>query len=543
MNQNPDTWSTRTERATDSLIGLFGWIPAVSRALAYRQHFRHMDRDPEYRRYIDAVMRTRGYTKSSEDYSTPWYAGDRRSADAEVIDSLPGLINKSRELSRVDPIGSGLFGSFVRNVIGPEILPQATTDLPSRNARMEAVWAERKDVSAPADDMDAGQAQAMRFQQILETGNLFVKKTKRSRRDPVWFETIEKDRVATPRDLVAGVDTGEGHEVRDGVEKEGWGVPVAYWVCKTHPGDITVSGTALKGKEDFVRVPASEMNHLRLAERPGQTHGVPFLHAVLQDIRDLDLLVLAALKRVQIAACLSVFIQSEEAIADFEQKTARRYGYKLQQMIEPGMIFKLFPDEKISTVIPNFPNSEFAPFILLLARRIGAALGVSWQIVLKDFSDSTYSSARSDLLESRQPWRILTNWYARRQLTWEWRAVLEDARLRGDTRMRGVTDAYIGQVQWIGVGWEWVDPLKEGQAVAIELGLQLTDPYTECAKKGRDYEQVLKASFRAWDYRRKLHAKYGLPEPPPPTGTFDLEALKVVKDDDEEAKPKKQEAA
>ena len=75
---------------------------------------------------------------------------------------------------------------------------------------------------------------------------------------------------------------------------------------------------------EFYRVEAERVYHLHQIERPGQSRGVPLLHAVLQDLHDLDLLLLASLKRVQIAACLSVFVTSPQAMEDLLDVTAEK---------------------------------------------------------------------------------------------------------------------------------------------------------------------------------------------------------------------------
>lgn len=477
---------SRMTRLTDSAIGLFS-----PRRAALRAHFRRMEESPEYGMAFVAMLGARGYRAAKRGKSsTPWLGGNR-SADAELLHDLPAMRARSRELNRDDPIGSGLTGTFVRNIVGTGLRPQARTGDSKRNERIESVWRERKDTLFPADHLLQGEAQRLILGKVLEDGEVLVKQTKREPGEPVWFELVEADRLGNP----FGQQTQSvpaGHEVRDGVEKDADGVPVAYWIAKGHPSDIITSQAAVRNAMTRERVLVDACLHLKLVKRPGQSRGEPIFHAILQDIHDLDLLLLASLKRVQIAACLAAFIKSPMPMNQVVDATAEKYGYKLDQDLEPGMIFKLYPDEELQTLLPNFPTPELEPFIIMLARRIGAALGVSWQVVLRDFSKSTYSSARSDLLETRQTYVGLQTWFIEKCLRWLWRAVMEDARLRGDTRLAGVADAELEAVRWYGDGWKWVDPLKEVQAVRLELILGITTLDEVWMELGKDPDEQWK---------------------------------------------------
>lgn len=476
------------------------------RRAAIRSHFRRMAESGEYRETILTMMRARGYRAAKPGSNTTPWLGGTRSADAEILNDLPKLRDRSRELNRDDPIGSGLTNTFVCNVVGTGLRVQQRTDVPSRNKRIEAVWKSRRDELAPAEQLTDGGLQALWLRKVLEDGEVLIKQSIRKPGDPIFFETIEADRLATPLGFTQK-PRDKGGEIRDGVEKDRYGIPVAYWIRKRHPGDVF---QVPRGDEnEYQRVPVEICKHLKFTKRPGQSRGVPIFHAILQDLRDLDLLLLAGLKRVQIAACLSLFIQSEMGVEEVLDVTAEKFGYKMEQMLEPGMIWKLYPGESVQSLIPNFPSPELDPFIIMIARRIGAALGVSWQVVLKDFSDSTYSSARTDLTETRPTYTCLRVWLVDNGLRWARRAVLEDVRLRGDSRMRGVSDENIDQAQWIGNGWRWIDPLKEAKAIEIALKIGLTTLQAEAAKLGLDWEELIEQRKRE---KEALEAA-GLAEP------------------------------
>lgn len=460
------------------------WV-APQRA-ATQIHLDRLARDETYREAVGLGLRLRGYKSAESKLGiTPWTSqGTPRSADTEVLFDLPKLRERSRETRRNDPIGSGLISNFVNDVVGTGHVAQSTAN--SRE-ELEAYWDTVKDGLCPADRLDWCEVQRLLYGKLLEDGEVFLNRVVQG--GELWFEVVEADRVRWPQDIRPAKGT-----IRDGVERDERGRIIAYWVAKRHPGDVHLPWTAgdlprpiALASVDFDRVKAENIYHLKLTERPGQSRGVPFLAPVLQNLRDLDLLLEAALKRTQIAACLAAFITSEQTVPDLLEVTAEDYGYELDQRITPGMIFKLFPGESVTSFSPpgEFPNLD--SFVIMLARRIGAALGVSWQLVLKDFSTANYSSARSDLLEARKVFRAHQAKLIG-CLRWVWVEVLEFAHLRGEIR---VNRDDIRKVRFQPPGWEWVDPEKEARAAELELKIGLTTLRDLAASRGRDWEDLM----------------------------------------------------
>jgi len=462
---------TRISNAAEDLVGLVS-----PRRGTWIKHWRRMESDSDYRMAWMLAMRTMGYRAAdANNGGGPSFRGFGRDPNEEVEQSLETLRDRARELDRDDPIGSGLVTTFINNVIGTGIRPQVRTENPEVNRRLESLWADRTDTLYPQDMLDHPSAQQMLLSCVLNDGDVFAHPVYERGR-PVWIEIVEGHRVDTPM----GARSNGG--ISQGVQRDAAGRVVNYWVMR---GDRNFGLSS-----DFIPYPASLMRHLCRVRRPGQSRGVPHVHACLQEVRDLDLILLASIKRVQIAACLSVIIQSPFAVGDMMSVTAQKYGYEMDQSIEPGMFYRTFPGETVQTLTPNFPTPELAPFIITLARRIGAAVGISWQLVLRDFSGSTYSSARTDLLESRQTFLSWRRWFIEKYCNWEWRTVLEDARRQNDPLMDGISDDQINAVTWIGDGWKWVDPVKEARGAQVQLDMRITSPQAICASLGEDWEAI-----------------------------------------------------
>jgi lambda family phage portal protein len=254
------------------------------------------------------------------------------------------------------------------------------------------------------------------------------------------------------------------------------------------------------------------VHYRRGDERPGQTNGVPLLHSVLQDLHDFDLLMLASMKRSQVAACLSMFITSSAADEDLLPLAAEDYGYVLKEKLEPGGIMRLFPGEQAQFLSPNMQVPELAQLAMLIARRIGAGVGISPQAVLRIWEGLTYSAARTVMIDDDKTFDADRVDLVDEVLAWEWRLVHEDALLRGDRRLvdARVTIADLDLVRWIAQKRPWVDPKNEAEAIKLELEMGLTTVAEECARRGRDWREVIRQRLEVEAYTRELEAQASL---------------------------------
>ena len=508
------------------------WIGALDLIAPKRaqlaRHFARYETDATYRASWD-VLFERGHggyrdAQRAPDKTPSRVFGWSRSADAEILGDLKNLRAFCREAARDDPVASGVLRAYMQGVVGTGVNDQSSALERDKQTAINAVWRSLRDSLFPAERLSWAGGQRLLARRKLEDGEAFVVRYWPQSGDPVQFDLVEADRVDTPLD--AEPEDPEG-EIREGVERDRDGRIVAYWVAKKHPGD-TALRTVIRGKRqvvrplvkaEFTRVRAEDAFHLRNEHlRPGQTRSVPILHAVVQDLRDLDLLVEAVLKRVQVAACFAAFIKSPEDVKQFATATGKKYGLRLKQDLVPGMLYKLFPGEEIQTLNPNFPMPDLDVFVRLIARRVGTALGVSWQIVLSDFSEANYSSARADDRRAEKSYAI-----ARQDLveclTWIRRTVLEDALLRRELVLvrAGVTAEDL-DATWIAPQRNvLLDPEKENKADVIALEGGLDSQKDVHARRGKDWEEVMRQRLLEEKREQELRAELGLPQAPSPT--------------------------
>lgn len=545
-----DPSASWVERMSDALVRL-----VAPRQAAVRAHHRRMARDRDYAEAFHLAARLRGYKAATTGKNTtPWLHASDRSGESEVSGSIRPMRAKARALVRDDSIGSGIVGTLKRGAVGTGLRPQArTTDAdPERaerkNAALEKVWEREARRLDRANGLSHPLHQAMVLERALVDGDVLLRAVVSAPGAPLWIEVVEADRIDTPTDARPADPAGR---IVNGVERDRFGVPVAYWVSRTHPGDTALSSAVAGGQakpvtvaltaSNFDRVPVEGSFFLRHGvTRPGQSRGVLVFASCLQDLHDLDLLILASLKRTQVAACLSLFITSGEAATDLLQLTAEDYGYQLDQTLTPGGIFRLFPGESVTTINPTVGAPDLEKFVFFLAQRAGASIGLSPQAVLRAWAGVNYSGARTIKIEDKTTMRGHRAALSE-ALTWEWHQVQEDALLRGDRDLleAGVTLEDVPNVDWIGDEEQWVDPQAETTAVEKMLALGLTTLQIECARLGRDWQDVVRQRLQAEKFEAEERARMGLeakPAAPDQPGAEDeADPADVAEDDAEDA--------
>jgi lambda family phage portal protein len=465
------------------------------------------------RMYRSAYIQASSYRGADKSRLRKSWNPGAGSPDEDLLYDLVDLRTRSRDLNRNDAHASGITGTMVTNVIGSGIRPQSRVDraslldIPTETLdlfqeKAERAWQKWTPFADAGNRLDFYEIQQLVERQMLENGDVFIipLMTADSRKPyQLSVEIIEADRVDTPSDLRSNKN------VRGGVEIGPHGEPVAYFVRRSHPGDLQFQKSFSNNSENYVRYPAfNELGrpnvlHLYALKRPGQTRGEPFFAPVMNYFKDLADYMEAELVSARVAACFAAFIKKTDpynaAIGRGNQTNDK--GQRLES-IEPGMIEYLSPGEEVSQVSPNRPGGTFDPFVERILRAISAGLNLPYEVVAKDFSKSNYSSARAALLEARRYFRVRQEFIAKRLCQPIWDMLLEEAYLVGELPIVNFYENRLDIVRakWISPGWGWVDPTKEVQAARDSIDGNLSTLADEAAALGKDWEEVLEQRAR-----------------------------------------------
>jgi lambda family phage portal protein len=429
-------------------------------------------------------------------------------ADETLLPSLATLRAQSRDLDRNEAVARGATESIVGNVVADGLRPQAKLDheylgISEDEARSFERAAEKiYELHANSIHSDFRllnplpliQAQIMRS--VLLDGDCLAIRRFRPRRGGILgtcVQVIEGARLENPFDQAGNAD------VREGVELDDDGIPVAYHIR------IANSGRIVSEESKVVRIPRFDEQdrlqvlHLYSARLPGQTRGEPILAPVVEKFKQLGRYTDAEIMAAVISAFFSVFVTSDNE-GPFGRKAeahlASRKGpsnERSTQTFGNGLMVNLLPGEKVESVTPGRPNSGFDPFVQAILRQVGIAIGLPYEVLVQHFQ-SSYSASRAAILEAWKVYKLRRTWFFRNfcMPTYEW--IIEEAILRGLLYAPGFDDPIKRQVylstEWIGVTMQSIDPLKDAKADEIRLKSGVASRRSIVEEQGRDYEKL-----------------------------------------------------
>lgn len=433
------------------------------------------------------------------------------SADSEIVTSLRALRSRSRDLFRNDDYIAGALDFIVDNVVGmgskfqSQVKKRRGEGLDQEiNDQIEMAWQKwcKADSCHTAGKLNFAEIEKLILRELIESGEIFIRLIRQPFGDsliPFALELIEADQLYD-NDFSGSY---QGNQIRMGVELDQWLRPVAYHIYEHHPGDYQFSRGQAGGKT--YRVPADDVIHLFISKRVGQTRGVPFLHASLLRTRHLSKYEEAELIKARMQALISAFIQSPEpdAMGLEDEDTGRRF-----QSWEPGDIIPLAPGEQFVGFDPTSPNPNYDPFIRTQNRGISAGLGLSYESYTNDFTNTSYSSARTSRLKEQDRFKNLQGYllhHFHEILYPQW---LDMAVLSGSIDLSNyyLDPNHYCCPKFFLRGWHSIDPYKEAQANLIEVQAGFNTITGVLAENGRDLEEILKQRRRELD----LFEQYGI---------------------------------
>ena len=400
-----------------------------------------------------------------------WVTGST-SADAEVKTSLKKLRDRSRQLCRDNPYAKQAKRTTQINVIGQGIKLQCLVPTMRKGKKdkklsymIEYAWKEwcKRDHCDVSGTKSFFMLENMAVGALVESGEVFfriVRKKFGRSKVGLGLEIIESDLCD---DDYTGKVLRKGNEWRMGIEVDKFGRPQRYAFLNRHPGDYYFKDNY--NEEKHTIVPASDIIHLFLPERPAQNRGVPFFSAIMDDMHQLQGYESAAVIRARAGASLMGFISSSEGEleADDVENEQRLTDF------EAGVFKYLNPGEEITVPNISSPDSQYESFVRAKIRRFASGLGCSYETISRDFSETNYSSSRLSLLEDREHWKMLQTYFVENFHQRIFEEFLDAAVLAGVLKLPDYelnSDRY-STPKWQTRGWSWVDPKKEIEAFRL----------------------------------------------------------------------------
>jgi lambda family phage portal protein len=138
---------------------------------------------------------------------------------------------------------------------------------------------------------------------------------------------------------------------------------------------------------------------------------------------------------------------------------------------------------------PKYPDAQHEMFVNTILRGISSGLGVSFNMLANNLERVNYSSIRAGLLDERELWKLLQQWFIESFMQRVFSSWLEMALLRGAIELPFEL-AQFNKPIFVGKRWPWVDPLKDSQATIQDIQACLTTRTRAIAETGEDREEV-----------------------------------------------------
>lgn len=471
------------------------------------------------------------------------------SADQDLLGDLDEIRKNSRAMVRDDSAAAALVRVLEDNVVGTGLVPQmmvqplegviSDSQASDWNRSIEQIWAESsKQLDASENDsFEALQRQA--FRTIVVDGEallnrIYVDPAKSDVRRLLGtcYETVDVDRLEDPNAFES--------DIRGGVELGDRGNARAYWVRPRHPDEFMMRWkTDRLRRNEPERIPRyadgrPKVLHLFRRDRAGQTRGVPFFAPCFALVEAMNDMLETELQAARAASKFCAFIKKS-----MDANGLSREDGEWHENLESAQINYLNEGEDFVPYTPNRPGNNFEPFVVRVMRSICAALGLPYELVMKDFGGMNYSNARVALLETRRGFVVLQQLLIDKLCEPVLHAVIHEAVVTRKVAMpRGylVNPALFQKAYWQPPAWGWVDPVKEVESSRLAIENSLSSPQAEAARQGGDSEANLRLRAAHMRKARQIEQENGLPEgsltaPPTPAPAQPPENEKPEDDD------------
>ncbi len=422
-------------------------------------------------RRIEARTKTdltlRAYDIAKTFPQSDWTSSSASNANEDTKKAIKPGREKARSLVQNSPYGKKAVSVIVTETVGAGIVPKIKGRTKRQEKEINALWKEIAETSKV--DFEGRHnfygLQALALRATVESGEglgIFDIDPEAPR-----IQLLESDYIATEQD--------DGN-VRQGIEFDSSGKRSNYILFKVHPGSRVSS-------QETRKVPAKNVAHVYVQDRPGQVRGITWAHAVVEKMNDFKDYQDATLIRQKIAACFGGFVTtngSESLLSASDLKEKRENEFAM----EPAMFRYLAPGEDVK--IANPPGVDgYAEFNRESLRSIAAGFGISYESLTGDYSQSNYSSSRLGHLQMRRNIDM-----------WRWNLLIPQfcdpffAKFLDWCKARGISVDGV-TVEWVPPASTIIDPGKEIDAdkEAVRAGFKSRSEVIR--ERGRDPEVVL----------------------------------------------------
>lgn len=340
-----------------------------------------------------------------------------------------------------------------------------------------------------------------------------------------WGRSIlDGDIFARPDDRTGRVRVTEGHRCRSsawaksqevcGVELDADGAPLRYTFSKSnHSATTALKNDDLQAVDAFRRDGRPLVWHLYNPERFSQSRGITHLAPVSDVDGRRDDIEFATLVSAQVQSCVTFFEQIELG-ANASKQGGSALGPEISDLwpdgssrtkigIQPGLALKGSPGKRWELATPNIPAGGFFELEKLLLTYLAINLDLPLMSLLLDAERANFSTYRNIMDDARQVFRehqrnCASLWHTPiyRWKVSQWsdaNSPHADKTLIALIAKHGVSPEQLQLVDWLPIGWAYIQPLHDTQANVLGLanGTMLPEQFV-ANRYGMSWDQFVR---------------------------------------------------
>ena len=473
-----------------------------------------------------SLLSNQGYiTKDSPKRSMRGWQASANSANVDILPKSNSLRASSRDLYMNAPLAHAAIQRYSTNALGLGLKckPQIEREFLGftgdsgkerakdweRNTQREWEAYSESFFSDAELSLNVNENAVLAFSNMLLSGDSFVALPGIKLPGQIYntkVKVIESDYCSNPQNIMETFRTAGGIDVNK------LGAPIAYHFSK--PDMNTSLDFGMLSYNKWERIPRfnsrglQQVLHLFTKFRPGQRRGVPLLAPVIEDIKQKTRYKGSALDAAILNSMFTVFIKSMNNIAGNQltqgyippsldvpigspgasvKKESNPADEKIYE-IGQANILELDENQDISLADPKHPVLGYDKFADSLAKEIGAALGLPYEVLMLQFN-SSFSASKAALQEA---WKMflkyrvymIDHYYNPIYETFMWEAIglgrIDAPGFYDDPIIR---KAWL-RTDWIGAGQGMIDPMKETTAAEKRIKNRITT-------REREYQQLV----------------------------------------------------
>jgi lambda family phage portal protein len=418
-----------------------------------------------------------GFYSNNVDRLLSGWTTQSASVDSYLKHQLHSLRARSRDLVRTNPYGKKAVMVLRKNVVGADgIGVHTATTLGSGNkvkldkVANDAIDAAWKDWCENECDFEE-QMSFLDFQDLCITtapqdGEFIVRihEGRESGKYGMQLSFIDSELL----DVAKNEQRTDGSSIRLGVERDSNGKITRY-----HFKHLGIEGNYNSG--DGYTVEARYIIHCFVRDYANQSRGIPWFHASLEEVKALDSYDEAAITAARWGASKMAVLSSDDSIDDSYSGETDAMGNSLES-VEAGAIWDI-GGRKLESFDPKYPHEMYAAFKKSNLRAVSTGWDISYATIANDLEDVNYSSIRAGVLDERDGYKKLQNWFIRSFIKkvrnrWIANAILNNSiKINGKNLFKSA-DEYL-PARYQPRRWQWVDPAKDSKAAVEAINNKL----------------------------------------------------------------------